>query len=119
LVVAASVCVSLAIAPGMYGAEVKFGIEKLGVVYVYLCPNMLVVVCCGTPKVGAEPSMVVRLWKWFTGWAEGLGIEVPFADAPLVCGIGLGETNSVSRRKRINASSVKFFNVPLFYQPTQ
>jgi hypothetical protein len=48
---------------------------------------MLAVVCCGIPKVGAEPSMVVWLWKWFTGWAEGLGMEVPPADAPLVCGL--------------------------------
>jgi hypothetical protein len=45
----------------VYGAEVKFGKGKLGVVCVYLCPNMLVVICCGTLKVGAEPSMVVQL----------------------------------------------------------
>jgi hypothetical protein len=72
---------------GVYGVEVKFGIERLGMVCVYPCPNMLAVVCCGTPKVGAEPSMVVRLWKWFIGWAEGLGIEVPPDDAPLVYGL--------------------------------
>jgi hypothetical protein len=52
---------------GVYGAEVKFGIEKLGVVHIYPCPNKLVIVCCDLPKVGDEPSMVVRLWKWFTG----------------------------------------------------
>jgi hypothetical protein len=45
----------------MYGLEVKFGIEKLDIVYVYPCPNMLAVVCCGILKVGAELSMVVRL----------------------------------------------------------
>jgi hypothetical protein len=72
---------------GVYVAKVKFGIEKLGAVCVYPCPNMLAVVCCGTLEVGAEPSMVVRLWKWFIGWAEGLGIEVLPADAPLVCGL--------------------------------
>jgi hypothetical protein len=43
----------------VYGAEVKFDIEKLGAVYVYPCRNMLVVACFGIPKVGAEPSMVV------------------------------------------------------------
>jgi hypothetical protein len=48
---------------------------------------MLTVVCYGIPKVGAEPSMVVQLWKWFTYWDEGFGIEVPPADAPLVCGL--------------------------------
>jgi hypothetical protein len=42
-------------------AEPGFGIEKLGAVCVYLCPNILVIVCCGIPKVGAEPSIVVRL----------------------------------------------------------
>jgi hypothetical protein len=47
----------------VHEAEVKFGMEKLGVVCVYPYPNMLVIVCCDTPKVGAEPSMVVRLWK--------------------------------------------------------
>jgi hypothetical protein len=48
---------------------------------------MLAVVCYGIPKVGAEPSMVVQLWKWFISWAEGLGMEVPPADEPLVCGL--------------------------------
>jgi hypothetical protein len=79
--------VSSTITPGVYGAEVKFGIEKLGVVSVYPCPNMLAIICFSTPKVGAEPSMVVRLSKWFTDWAKGLGIEVPPVDAPLVCGL--------------------------------
>jgi hypothetical protein len=46
---------------GGYWAEPGFGIEKLSVVCVHPCPNMLAVVCCGIPKVGAEPSMVVRL----------------------------------------------------------
>jgi hypothetical protein len=68
-------------------AEVKFGLDKLGAVSVYPCPNMLAIVCCGIPKVGAEPSIVVWLWKWFTDWAEGLGMEVPPTDAPLVCGL--------------------------------
>jgi hypothetical protein len=67
LVVPASVRVCSAIAPGVYGAEVKFGIENIGMVYVYPCPNILAIVCCGAIKVGAEPSMVVQLWKWFTG----------------------------------------------------
>jgi hypothetical protein len=67
LVCATSVCVCSASAPGVYGAEVKFGMKKLGAVCVYPCPNMLAVVCYGTSKVGAEPSMVVWLWKWFIG----------------------------------------------------
>jgi hypothetical protein len=67
--------------------EVKFGIGKLGVVCVYPCPNMSVVVCCGIPKVVVKHSMFVQLWKWFIGWAEGLDIDVPPTDAPLVCGI--------------------------------
>jgi hypothetical protein len=48
---------------------------------------MLAVVCYGIPKVGAEPSMEVRLWMWFIGWADLLGIIVPPADVPLVCGL--------------------------------
>jgi hypothetical protein len=71
----------------VYGDEVKFGIEKLGAVCVYPCPNMLAVVCYGIPKVGAEPSMVVQMWKWFTDWAKGLGMKIPPTDAPLVCGL--------------------------------
>jgi hypothetical protein len=80
-------CVCSAITLGVYGAEVKFGIEKLGMSCIYPCPNMLTVVYYGTSKVGVEPSMVVQLWKWFTGWAEGLGIDVPPANVPLVCGL--------------------------------
>jgi hypothetical protein len=61
LVVAASMCVCSTIAPRGYGAEVRFSIEKLSVVCVYSCPNILVVVCYGTLKIGAKPSMVVWL----------------------------------------------------------
>jgi hypothetical protein len=57
------------------------------VVCVYPCPNMLVIVCCGIPKVGVEPSMVIQLWKWFIGWADGFGSVDPPADVPLVCGL--------------------------------
>jgi hypothetical protein len=46
--------------PKVYGAELGFGIVKLGAVCIYSCPNMLVV-CCGIPSVGAKLSMVVRL----------------------------------------------------------
>jgi hypothetical protein len=60
LVVAIGVCVCSAITPWVYGDELKFGTEKLGMVCVDPCLNMLVVVCCGIPKVGAKPSMVVR-----------------------------------------------------------
>jgi hypothetical protein len=45
--------------PGVYGAELGFGIEKLGAVCVYPYPNMLTIVCCGITKVRVEPSMVV------------------------------------------------------------
>jgi hypothetical protein len=48
---------------------------------------MLDIVYCGIPKVGVELSMVVQLWKWFTGWAEGFGIKVSLADGPLVHGL--------------------------------
>jgi hypothetical protein len=85
LIIATSMCVCSAIAPGVYMAEVKFGIEKLGATSVYPCPNVLAIVCCGILKAGVKPSMVVRLWKWFTGWVEGFGIDVPHADASLVC----------------------------------
>jgi hypothetical protein len=47
---------------GVWG-QGKVGIEKLGATCVYPYPNMLAVVCRGTPKVGAKPSMVVQLWK--------------------------------------------------------
>jgi hypothetical protein len=91
LVVAASMCICSSIASGVYGAEVKFGIEKLIAVCVYPCPNMLAVVYYDTPK-GAKPSMVVRLWKYFTTcmW------------------IGLTKTNN-TRRRRTNTSRIKFF----------
>jgi hypothetical protein len=68
----------------VYGDEVKFGIEKLGVVCMYSCLNMLVIVCCSIPKVGPKPSMVLRLWKWFIGWADGFGIVEPLVSG-LVC----------------------------------
>jgi hypothetical protein len=71
----------------VYGVEVKFGIEKLDVVCVYPCLNMLVVVCCDILKVGAKSLMVVQLCKWFIGWADGFGIVALPADAPLVCGL--------------------------------
>jgi hypothetical protein len=61
LIIAASVHVCSTIALGVYAVEVKFGIEKLGVVCIYPYPNMLVIVYCDTPKVGTEPSMVVWL----------------------------------------------------------
>jgi hypothetical protein len=73
--------------PGVYRAEPGFGIVKLGMMCVYPCLNMMTIVCCSIPKVGVEPSMVVQLWKWFTDWTEGFGIEVPPADAPLMCGL--------------------------------
>jgi hypothetical protein len=45
----------------VYGAELGFGIVNLGVACIYPCPNMLAVVCYGIQRVGAEPSLVVRL----------------------------------------------------------
>jgi hypothetical protein len=48
---------------------------------------MLVVVCCGISRLEAEPSMVVQLWKWFTGCAEGFDIDASPADGPLVYGL--------------------------------
>jgi hypothetical protein len=74
--------------PAVYGAKLKFDIEKLGTVCIYPCLNMLAVVCCGIPKEGGKPSIMVGLSKWFIGWADGFGIVVPSADVPLVCGLG-------------------------------
>jgi hypothetical protein len=56
-----SMRVCSAIAPVVYGAEVKFGIEKLDTVCVYPYPNMLAIVCCGILKVGVKLSVVVWL----------------------------------------------------------
>jgi hypothetical protein len=56
------VCSTIAL--GVYGAKMKFSMENLGTVYVYPFPNMLAVVYCSISKVGAEPLMVVWLWKW-------------------------------------------------------
>jgi hypothetical protein len=47
--------------PGGVWGRTKIGIEKLGAVHIYPCPNMLSIVCYDIPKVGVEPSMVVRL----------------------------------------------------------
>jgi hypothetical protein len=49
------------LAPRVYGVEPRFGIEKLGAVCMYPCLNILAVICCGIPKVGVKPSMVVQL----------------------------------------------------------
>jgi hypothetical protein len=61
LVVVVRVRVCPALYLEVYGAEPRFGIEKLGAVCVYPYPNMLVVVYCGIPKLGVKTSMVVRL----------------------------------------------------------
>jgi hypothetical protein len=47
---------------------------------------MLAVVYCGIPKVEAESLMVVQLWKWFIGWADGFGIVVSSTEMSLICG---------------------------------
>jgi hypothetical protein len=61
LLVAASVRVCSAIALEGVGGRGKVWHRKLGAVYVYSFPNILVVVCYDTPKVGAKPSIEVRL----------------------------------------------------------
>jgi hypothetical protein len=61
MVVVVGVCVCLALPPEVYGTEPRFDIENLDAVCMYPCLNMLVIVCCGIPKVGVEPSMVVQL----------------------------------------------------------
>jgi hypothetical protein len=86
--------------PGVYGAKIKFGIEKLDAVCVYPCLNMLVVVCYGIPKVGAKPSMVVQMWKWFIGWADGFGIVVPPTDVSLICGLICVKLTSHHKKKK-------------------
>jgi hypothetical protein len=95
--------------PEVYGVELGFGIVKLDVVCMYPCPYMLAVVCCSIPRFGAKPSMVVQLWKWFTGWAEGFAIVVLPADGPVVCGLVCEKINSASGRRRINISITMFF----------
>jgi hypothetical protein len=47
--------------PGVYVIELKFDIEKIGVVCVYPCSNMLIVVCYDISKVGGESSIVIQL----------------------------------------------------------
>jgi hypothetical protein len=47
--------------PEVYGAESGFAIEKLDVVCMHPCLNMLTIVCYGIPKVGVESSMVVQM----------------------------------------------------------
>jgi hypothetical protein len=61
LKIAARVRVCSTIKPEVQGVELGFGIVKLGAVCVYPYPYMLVVACCGIPRQGAEPSMVVQL----------------------------------------------------------
>jgi hypothetical protein len=68
-------------------AEPGFSIEKLGVVCVYHYPNMLTVVCCGIPKSRSHALDGVLAVKVVHRLAEGCGIEVPPADAPLVYGL--------------------------------
>jgi hypothetical protein len=52
LVVVIGVCVCSVVTSGsIRGAKSGFGIKKLGVACVYSCPNMLVIVCYGIPKV--------------------------------------------------------------------
>jgi hypothetical protein len=60
LVFAIGVCMCLTNTPGVYGAKLRFGIEKLGVVCIYASLNLLAVVCCGIPKVGVDHQM------WFS-----------------------------------------------------
>jgi hypothetical protein len=93
LVVAASVCICFAIAPGVNGAKVKFGIEKLGVVCIYHYPNMLGVVCCDVPKVGAEPSLVFSCESGSPAGLMGWHCSVTHRCATCLW-IGLCETNS-------------------------
>jgi hypothetical protein len=61
---------------------------------------MLAVVYCGIPKVEAESSMVVQLWKWFIGWADGFGIVVPPTDVPLVCRLVCVKLTSHHKKKK-------------------
>jgi hypothetical protein len=95
--------------PGVYGAEVKFNIEKLGVVCVYPCLNILVVVYCDVLKVGAEPSMVVQLWKWFIDFVDVLGIVAPPADVPLVCGLVCEKLTSHEEKEELTLVLSSFF----------
>jgi hypothetical protein len=69
---------------------------------------MLTIVCYGAPKVGAEPSMVVWLWKWFTGKAEGFDIIVPPADVPLVCGLVCVKLTTQEEEKKLTLVEPSF-----------
>jgi hypothetical protein len=44
----------------VYDAKPGFGVEKMDATGVYPCLRVLVVVCCGVPHAGAEPSIVVQ-----------------------------------------------------------
>jgi hypothetical protein len=70
---------------------------------------MLAVACCGIPRLGDKPSMVVQLWKWFTGWTEGFGIDALPADGPLCMWVDLSKINSASVRRRISIKMILFF----------
>jgi hypothetical protein len=60
MVVVVGVCVCPAVIPrGIWGRTRVWHRKARRDVYAY--PNMLVVVCCDIPPVGAEPSMVVWL----------------------------------------------------------
>jgi hypothetical protein len=61
MVVAIRVRVCSTVIPRSIWGRIRFDIEKLSVVCMYYCLNMLTVVCYGILKVEIEPSMVVRL----------------------------------------------------------
>jgi hypothetical protein len=63
LEIAARVWVCPTIKPGGIRSQTRVWHSKARSGVCIPLPYMLAVVCCGIPRLGAEPSMVVRLWK--------------------------------------------------------
>jgi hypothetical protein len=74
---------------------------------------MLAVVCCGIQKLGAKPSLVVRLWKLFIGWADGFGIKVLLTNVPLVRGLVCTKLTMQEEEEGLRLVASSFFPVPL------
>jgi hypothetical protein len=53
--------------------------------------------------------MMVQLWKWFTGWAEGFGIVVPPADGPLVYRLVSAKLTAQMEEEGLTLASLYFF----------
>jgi hypothetical protein len=87
LIVIVMVCVCLAIIPGgiwdrtwVWHRKARHGVRVLS-------PEHVSRSLLRYPQSRSQTLDGGLAVKWFTGWAEGLGMEVPLPDAPLVCGL--------------------------------